>query len=267
MPQVNYISPNLKELKQSFAADMHYHTAYSYDCQTPLANIIKLARKLKIHVAITDHNRVGAIIEAKKYKDAPIIPSIELCSKEGKEIIPYFYDSNQLIDFYERKIQPKLKTKNPIRSSTTPLTMQDLFDDLKDEECVIHIPHPFAPPPRTSYKFFEKNSHFQKQITSIEVFNEVMTRKANLAALGLATQMGKSMVGGSDGHSLKRLGKGITITKATSIEEHLNLVKKNKTQVYGKEMQAIAKVINFANTSGRSKIKRAVRHSLFIERL
>ncbi|RME31847.1 PHP domain-containing protein [Candidatus Woesearchaeota archaeon] len=239
--KVDYTEPDLAVLKEEgFVADMHFHSEHSHDCQTPVKDIIKLARRRGIHVALTDHNKVSGVAESLKYKDAPIIPGVELCSREGKEVITYFADAQQLLDFYDRRVKPWLKNRNAgIRGSRTDIPMRSLIDMLAAEDCIVHLPHPFGPQPRRSYPFFTRKTRrgFLKHVHSIEVFNAALTRRANLSALGWAVQLGKGIAGGSDGHTLSALGKGVTVSKATNISGHLKAIKAGTVHVAGQELK------------------------------
>jgi hypothetical protein len=155
---LNFARPVVEELsKELFVADMHFHTTYSHDCTTSVKEIIERAKKLGIYVAFTDHNKIGGVIEARRFKDAPVIPGIELCSEEGKEVIAYFYDDKELEAFFNRYIKPGLKEKNALQSTRTPYSMNQLLIWLRQYECILHIPHPFGPQPRKSFLFFDQH--------------------------------------------------------------------------------------------------------------
>lgn len=256
---VDYVPPDLPRLvKEGFVADMHFHTIHSHDCKTQIVDLIKLARRLGVAVAITDHNRVAGALEAARFKDVTVIPAIEICTAEGKEVIPYFYDAGHLQEFYEHRLAPFMKEKNALRSNRTSVTLSELLRMLDEEECVVSLPHPFAPQPRQSYRFFSKNRPLTAQVDLVEVFNQMMTRRANLAALGWAVQLQRGAVGGSDGHTLKRLSGGVTVTQATSVAEHLDLLTKGAARVYGTELKAHQRVLSYASTTVRNKIQNGV---------
>lgn len=264
MIRAEFTKPLHKELAQEgFVADMHCHTHHSQDSQTPVAKLLARADRLGISVAFTDHNRIGGVIEAYKRRRPPVIPALEICTKEGKDIIPYFYDKGQLEEFYLKRLGPYLRMKNALRSSRMNITLQQLLDLLEDEECVVSLPHPFASPPRRSYNYLvrKKNAFLLRKIDVIETFNETMTRRANLSALGWAVQLRKGIVGGSDAHLLQRLGDGVTVTKATDIEGHLKLITQGHSFVVGKELKPHERVID-AQAIVRSKVTKGVTGSI-----
>lgn len=251
--------PEVSSLKNRFVADMHYHTHHSYDCRTPVKKIVKQAEALGIAVAITDHNSIAGVLEAYEL-GATVIPGIEICTKEGKEAIAYFYSVRDLENFYNTHLLGFINKKNPLRSSKTGISMHYLLELLQKERCIIHLPHPFAPGPRGSYAFFMKYPELLSMVDSIEVFNEMMSRKTNLAALGWASQLRKGVAGGSDGHILPRLGKGLTVSRASSYQEHLDAIKDRRVEVFGTELKALQRVLTFARGTGRTKLQDGVLH-------
>ena len=265
MSKLTFGLPDLKALrKEGFVADMHFHTRHSHDCRTPVKDIITRARKLGIWVAFTDHNNIGGVLEARKYKNAPVIPGVELCSKEGKEIIAYFYDDRKLEAFFNKRIAPELKEKNTLRSTRTPIRIDVLLSLLRKEECVVHIPHPFGLPPRRSYYFFNRptRTDLLGLVDSIEVFNKNVVRRGNLSALGWAIQLGKGIAGGSDGHRLKWLGHGVTVSKAKTFRQHLDHIRKGRVQVNGVELKQHERAFDYTTGTVRIKIQRGVKDGI-----
>lgn len=245
--------------ERGFLADMHFHTEYSHDCKTPVGEIVREARKLNIFVAFTDHNVIGGVLKARKYKNAPVIPGIELCSKEGKEVIAYFWDDRELERFYTTRIAPGMKEKNALRSSRTPYQMCDLLRWLSVEPCITTLPHPFAPQPRRSYGFFNRRKRLLKNVDAIEILNTNITRRGNLGAAGWALSLDKGATGGSDGHRLKWLGRAVTVSTARSVKEHLLAIKEGAVEIYGLELKPGERALNYAQTTVRTKIEKGVK--------
>src|SRR3989442_359556 len=64
--------------------DLHNHTRYSPDSRVDPAELVKLARKIRLAgVAVTDHNSVGGIAAAEQAagRDFLVIPAIEVSTK------------------------------------------------------------------------------------------------------------------------------------------------------------------------------------------
>ena len=100
---------------------------------------------------------------------------------------------------------------------------------------------------RMSYRFFRgKGAHFIQRFHAIEVVNQAIPHRRNLASIGLAEQYRKTMVGGSDGHIVKMLGSAFTYARADSWEEFLHAIKKNNVSVIGEEQKLREHVMNMA---------------------
>lgn len=72
--------------------DLHIHSQYSYDCETPLAAIFESARRQGLSgVAIADHDSFSGSEEALGHAPAGllIIPAVELSTERG-HILCYF---------------------------------------------------------------------------------------------------------------------------------------------------------------------------------
>jgi predicted metal-dependent phosphoesterase TrpH len=247
MMQVRFSKPDIPALrKERMLVDMHFHSKYSRDCSTPVESIIRRCNELGVSVVLTDHNSIGGVIAAERIAPGVIKPGVEICTKEGKDVIPYFYSAEELVAFFDRVVQPKLKRNTSLQSNATLLPIADLLDELKRERCVIALPHPFALPPRRSYMFFNRKAHrhLLDEIDAFEVINQTMVHKQNLASIGWATQFDKAAVGGSDGHNIRALGSAFTVAKARSWEEFLDAVRKREAQVIGEERSFRHQVLN-----------------------
>jgi len=241
MKRVAFSAPDLINMRKHYmVADMHFHTCYSHDCSTPVEKILEKARLLGIRVAITDHNTIGGVLKAYETPLGRklIIPGIEVTTKQGKDILIYFYDVRDLVRFFEQKVKPHKKQKSSLRSDRTKYSIYDLLPDLQLERCVVAIPHPVGAKTRASYGFFQrrKNQRLLSYTHAIEVINETMTHKSNLTALGWAIQYQKPMTAGSDGHMLKRLGEAVTAAHVTTRAGLLDAIKHGHTFVAGKEL-------------------------------
>jgi predicted metal-dependent phosphoesterase TrpH len=239
---IAYEVPDIAKLRRDhFVADIHFHTRYSHDCSTPIPKVLERAKELGIYLAITDHNAIGGVLEAHKSALGRklVIPGVEVTTKEGKDVLIYFYNLNDLKRFFTKRVKPHMKKKSSIRSNRTKYSIHDLLDDLVEERCVVVLPHPIGAKTRASYGYFQrkKNNHLLDYIDVIEVINETMTHKANLASLGWAVQLGKPISAGSDGHTLKRLGEAVVAAKAKNKNQFLDALRDGKTVLVGKELR------------------------------
>jgi predicted metal-dependent phosphoesterase TrpH len=247
--RVYFTKPDVEALRKDYMlVDMHFHSKYSHDSSTPIESIVKRCRELGVSVALTDHNSIAGVLAADKMVPGLIRPGIEVCTSEGKDIIPYFYTVAELEEFYNKVLKPRMKRKTSLQSNASGISAEELLDELRRVNCVVSLPHPFAVPPRRSYRFFSNgNRHLLRHIHAFEVVNETMLHKQNLSALGWAMQFDKAIVGGSDGHHIKPLGTAFTVAKSQSWEEFLDDVKKKRVAVIGEERNLRHQMMNATN--------------------
>ncbi|MDD9954151.1 MAG: PHP domain-containing protein [Candidatus Woesearchaeota archaeon] len=230
--------------KQYMVVDMHFHSKHSHDSSTRIKDIIRKCRELGVFVALTDHNSINGVLEAQELAPGVIKPGVEITTRDGKDLLCYFYSYKELEYFFNAVVQPHIKKKNSLRSGKSGIRMTHLLDELKDYNVVTAAAHPFGVGPRRSYPWFKKRPDVLKQVTAVEVVNQAILHKQNLAALGWAMQHDKAIVGGSDGHVLQMLGSAFTYSKATSWENFLDNIKKHKNEVVGEERKLHQHAVN-----------------------
>ena len=121
--------------------DMHVHSDYSCDGAVKVDDLLKKARQLGIGLAITDHNKIeGSIEAARKSNGVLIIPGIELRSREGIDILIYFYKISEMKDFYGKHIQGN--RKRDVQGSSR-LNIVQIVETLKKYRCLVSIAHPY----------------------------------------------------------------------------------------------------------------------------
>lgn len=242
MNKVLFDPVNLEELrKEFFVADLHHHTKYSHDSNNPVSHILDQCEEKKIYIAITDHNTISGVLKA--YADPRgkkwVIPGIEVTVKEGKDVLVYFYSVSALKAWFEKRIRPHMKRKSSLKLNKTSYPMKDLLLDLQEEKCLVVLPHPCCARAKSTFLYFQNPSYayLLEHIHAIEVINETMTRKNNLAALGWAMSLAKPLAAGSDGHRRDRVGEAITYAKAKNKTEFLDAVKRGEAFVKGTELK------------------------------
>jgi len=255
--RVEFERPNLPDLTKAYTVvDMHFHSRYS-DGFNRVSNIVNRARKLGIGIAITDHNEIiGAVKIAKLYRDILTVPGIEITSVEGTHLLVYFYEVDALIQFYDNDLRPFLG-KDVMNS--TQLTMADIIERARQYETLIIFPHPYS-----AIYTGVCNIVFSKEDQAalfdmsdgVEVINAGNLSKWNLKCAVLGFNLGKSMVGGSDGHNLFQMGRAVTFTdKVANCREFLNTVKESRNYVIGKEINLFRKV-----TTNSAKIRSNIKN-------
>ncbi|MEM4755831.1 MAG: PHP-associated domain-containing protein, partial [Candidatus Woesearchaeota archaeon] len=219
--------------KDVTAYDLHYHTEYSFDCQTPLLSVLKAAEQKGINLAITDHNTITGNLKARALKPKiTILPAVEITFAEHRDLLFYFSSPKDLIVFYEKEIKPKL----PQGTNMHQEHVLDFLEHFEPEtyQAVLVLPHPFGKYRKNIYSLFSKRPedwYLLDKVHGFEIFNSVLPPKLNRKAVGWAYAEHKSITAGSDGHLLEQLGNGITYSYTES--DILEAIRKNKTYITG----------------------------------
>jgi len=262
MGSVIFKKPPIKRLKKDgmTGIDLHFHTRYSMDAISKIDSSMKKAAKKGFGFAVTDHNEIKGAIEAfkaAKQKNVIIIPGIEVTCKTGVHMISYFRDCDALSEYYNKVLKPKMPT--PFR---VEVDVPDIIRNTKERNGIVCCPHPFC----IGAVGIQKNGltkQIEKALNLIEVINGYNFRRNNLKAAYWAASLNKGITGGSDGHATIELGKVLTFTKGTNIEEIFKELLKDRSVVVGREdgtllkaVMAIRKESNFIKRSNRQHLAR-----------
>jgi predicted metal-dependent phosphoesterase TrpH len=192
-------------------ADLHIHTKYSMDCQTPLEKIIERCRKLGITcIAIADHGTAEGGLAMQKIAPFKVIVAEEILTTEG-EIMGMFL-------------------KETIPSGITP---QEAVKRIREQGGVVNIPHPFETIRGSALK--DKTiDDIAKDIDLMEVLNSRSPFPANSnKARDFAEKHGIPGGAGSDAHTVYEIGNAyIEIPDFNTRDEFLKAVAQGK--IHGK---------------------------------
>jgi predicted metal-dependent phosphoesterase TrpH len=257
LDRVNFQLPDIKALKASATVvDMHFHSRYS-DGSNDIPSIAARVRKLGIGIAITDHNAIGGALEMARYRDIFSIPGIEITSREGAHLLVYFYQTSELVRFYEKELKHFLGKEV---MSSCALSMESLIACARQYHCVVVFPHPFSAayvgvcnplfsPSRQKYLF--------SAVDGIEAVNAGNLHKWNLESTVLGFNLDTGLTGGSDGHSLFQMGRAVTFASCPKDRAaFLDSLRDRATRVVGKEVNLFRKV-----TSNSMKLRSNIRNS------
>lgn len=220
--------------KQGFrAADMHFHTRFSFDGLAHTRNVVKKADKMNIGLAVTDHNEFRGAEKICRQRKELFIPGIEVSCHEGAHLLLYFYDLSEGKEFYEKEIKPQ-KKHNPYFMHTT---YREVLEISKKYNCLSSIAHPYLPAtglmkvkiPKKDLDYIFKNINF------IEGLNGALVREMNLKALDLIKKHKKPVTAGTDGHMTVELGRVLCFAQGDDRESFFKSIKKNKNFILGKE--------------------------------
>lgn len=240
--------PDFKKLAAQgyVAVDMHTHTRFSDDAFTPVWQIIDRAKRLGIGIAITDHNEIrGALKASKNKRGVLVIPGIELKFQRNMDILCYFYSFADLEKFYERYVEPRLRTPlSPTNIEFIDLPAEQFFAEIKDIKFISSIAHPFVHPAGAGILMDEKfvSPKLFDLTDYIEVFNGHLKKHTNDKAQTWRT--GKIFTGGSDSHFSFSLGSAVTAVKINGQENFLDSLRRG-TIVMGQEQWYPSTLLGF----------------------
>ncbi len=208
-------------------ADLHIHTRYSMDCQTPLDKIIERCKQLGINcIAIADHGTAEGGLEMQKIAPFKVIVAEEILTTHG-EIMGMFL-------------------KETIPSGITP---QEAVKRIREQEGLVNIPHPFETIRGSALKD-KIIDEIAADIDLMEVLNSRSPFPANTnKAKAFAESHHIPGGAGSDAHSIFEIGNAyIEIPDFNTKEEFLKSVAQGK--IHGKRSGMFVHLF-----SGWAKIK------------
>ncbi len=216
--------------------DMHFHSRASDGKGTP-TEILKMARRLGIGVAITDHNAVRGSIEAYAEGGVLVIPGMEVSALDGPHILTYFHCIDDLREFHAQAVAPRLG-RSPFLAIS--LGSEEIIDAARERNGVCVAAHPFG--------YFMMNKGVSKcvrkgcmdgrvetKLDGLEVICGSMGRTLNLRAEAHALSQGKAMTGGTDGHLVRDLGGVIACCQAEDASHFLEEVLAHRATIVGLE--------------------------------
>lgn len=164
--------------------DLHVHTRFSYDCLSPVEEVLRVARRRGLdRVAITDHNEIEGALSARALDPERVIVGEEVRTAEGFDVIGLFL--NERIPGHA----PALEVARAIR----------------EQGGVVYVPHPFAGGKGGGGAFLDT---LLPWIDAVEVFNARLHRAGlNRRAQRWAVQHGRPGGAGSDAHTLAEVGR------------------------------------------------------------
>lgn len=245
--EVRFEHPDWNSIRGSGlqCADMHFHTNYS-DSYTSIKYALKLAKKRNTGVAITDHNIIKGAVQAFNEKDDQfIVPGMEISTWDGPHILVYFYDINEMQEYWKKHIEPAMY-KSPWLS--TDRDTEYVIDSLEDVNCVISAAHPLG------YFMFTKgvqkainrgylDPEIAKRFDAYEVICSGMTHFENERAKVYADDHGIGYTGGTDGHLASELGCVVTVSESNDLDGFLTSISRKQNSVIGTEKLPHKKVI------------------------
>ena len=192
------------------AIDLHTHTKFSFDSITSPENLIKAAIRKELRaIAVTDHGTIrgsnSTIEYVQKHK-------IKILVVKGVE---FFTTLGDIIGLFIEEM---------IRSHD----IFDVIDKIKEQDGLALFPHPYVSHNPLYIEEIAKKCHI------IEVWNSRATFEENRKAYRLAKSLNKPMLGNSDAHLARDVGRGQTLLEDFStIDELRSLLLKRNNDIRG----------------------------------
>lgn len=167
-------------------ADLHIHTCYSMDCESPLDKILERCSKLKIDcLAVADHGTIRGAIELASRTSIRIIVAEEVLTPEG-EIMGLF-----------------LSEQVP-----SPIDLKLAIKIIKEQGGLVCIPHPYDKGRGGSSMKHDAIKRIIDQVDLIEIFNSrSIPVDSCRQASTLAEKHNLPGSAGSDAHTINEIGK------------------------------------------------------------
>ena len=210
-------------------ADLHIHTEYSMDCNTPLDKIIRRCQELGINcIAIADHATVEGALKMQGIAPFKVIVAEEILTPNG-EIMGMF-----------------LKEGIP-----SGLPVEEVISRIKAQDALVCLPHPFDP-----FRGLRLDDHrleeLAQQIDIIEVFNARSPLPLGESkAQALASKYDLPVTAGSDSHTPNEIGYTyVEMPEFNSKDELLQALRKGRISQHRSSL-----LVHFYTTLAKLKRK------------
>lgn len=182
----------------TIALELHSHTYASDDCLTKPRNIVRLARKKNLRIAITDHNTIRGALEAQAFAPEVIIVGEEIMTTHG-ELLAYFV---------QEEVPPGLAPSETIAR-------------LRAQGAAISVSHPFDRLRKGAWREADLLA-IAPLVDAIEVFNaRCVYAEDNARAEAFARQHGLRGTVGSDAHSMREFGRAHLVVERADTPQDL----------------------------------------------
>jgi predicted metal-dependent phosphoesterase TrpH len=211
--------PRAIDDRPELLVDTHVHTRYS-DGIAGVKRIERHCGNRGLGVAVTDHNEIRGAISLLERERAAVIPSIEVGTEEGIDLLVYFATGDALEEFYIGAVEPHLRHRFMVRSW---IRAEHCLRSAREMGGYISLAHPFALGRKSlDYQHGRRGKSFVQTVLdgvdAIELHNGGVHRLANLKAKNYAATAGKRLTVGSDSHRLGTIGSsGTYLSRAGGI--------------------------------------------------
>ena len=237
-----------------YKANLHFHSKLS-DGIYSLKELLKLINDSEFDIiSLTDHNEIKNSVNLfnTEIKEKIIILGIEISTSDLIEILVYFKDKNEFLDFFENHIKTR---KKQFWSAYIKINIFELLDEIKNYNILLGVPHPFGGKGliRRLYKKGVSESDILKILQNFdfcEVFNSTKSKKNNYKAKEWCELNSPNIfkLASSDLHNIKSsfcmAGTNVFSSHKLNLDNFFSLVKSKKHNdivfwPYGKSLRRI----------------------------
>ena len=188
-------------------ADLHIHTEYSMDCNTPLEKVINRCLETGINcIAVADHGTIEGALKLQNIAPFKVIVAEEILTPHG-EIMGMFLNE----------------------SIPSGLSVEQTLTRIREQGGLVCIPHPFD-----AFRHSALDSQIIETITDqidiLEVFNSRSPLMRSSAKANLfAKKYGIAKSAGSDAHTPSEIGNAyVEMPEFNGKDDFLHALQKGK---------------------------------------
>jgi predicted metal-dependent phosphoesterase TrpH len=210
-------------------ADLHLHSKYSMDCNTPLEKIIERCQEVGVNcIALCDHGTAEGALRMRELAPFKVIVAEEVLTPYG-EIMGMFLEE----------------------TIPSGISVEETISRIRAQGGLVCIPHPFD-----TFRESAMKGHVLEEIANQIDILEVLNARGILArdskkAEAFAAKHGLVRSAGSDAHTLREIGNAyVEMPEFEGKDDFLEALKKGK--ISGHRSNPL---IHFASLFNRIKSK------------
>jgi hypothetical protein len=218
--------------------DMHHHSRVS-DGAYPPEILAKIALKNGRGLCITDHNQISGSLFLARQKEVFTVPSIEVTSRDAKDILAYFYRPNDLVAFWECVVRRNIRNNAIFNLNRTAIGTIELIEKISGFGGIPVLAHPFELLAKNSSHLFSDKDVMGK-VAGIELLTFI---SRGIGGREIIEKLGKPMTAGSDSHTASFFN-AMTASHSFDVDGFLEDILQKKSLIYhSKDWNAAGRIL------------------------